>query len=219
MLNSFRILRLDARSHAVSTWKLVIARAATRKILRQISYGWQLHRPDRKSNDTTLRPQFSTVPFGAPNLKLEKIICLLLTAACFAVTAPPAFAALGGDAASVQADQAQINASRRVSQSNGYAVHELQSPTGVVVREFVSSSGKVFAIAWRAPSIPDLRQLLGSYFDEFQKAAALSRRPHAPLFVEHSGLVVQLGGHMRNFTGRAYLPDQVPSGVRAGDIR
>jgi Protein of unknown function (DUF2844) len=28
-----------------------------------------------------------------------------------------------------------------------------------------------------------------------------------------------LGGHMRNFTGPAYLPDQLPSGVRLEDIR
>lgn len=144
---------------------------------------------------------------------------MLLPAVCIAVTAAPAFAALGGDASSIQADQAHINAGRRVSQSNGYAVHELQSPTGALVREYVSSSGKVFAITWQAPSMPDLRQLLGNYFDEFQKSAALNRTPHAPLSVQHPGLVVQLGGHMRNFTGRAYLPDQLPSGVRTGDIR
>ena len=155
--------------------------------------------------------------YGAPKLKLEKIIFMLLAVA---VTALPACAALGGDAASVQADQAHINASRRVSQSNGYAVHELYSPTGAVVREFVSSSGKVFAIAWQAPALPDLRQLLGPYFEEFQQAAALSHRlGRAPLFVEHAGLVVQLGGHMRNFTGRAYLPDQLPSGARTEDVR
>lgn len=145
---------------------------------------------------------------------------MLLTAAWLSVAASPAFAALGGDVASVQADQAHINATRSVSQSNGYAVHELHSPNGSVVREFVSSSGKVFAIAWQAPSLPDLRQLLGPYFDEFQKAAAQGHKPgHAPVFVEHSGLVVQLGGHMRNFTGRAYLPDQLPSGTRMEDIR
>ena len=141
-------------------------------------------------------------------------------AVCLCVAAAPAFAVLGGDAASVQADQAHINASLRVSQSNGYAVHELSSPTGSVVREFVSSYGKVFAIAWQASSPPDLRQLLGSYFDEFQKAAALNHKPgRAPTFVQHSGLVVQLGGHMRSFTGRAYLPDQLPAGVRTEDIR
>ena len=145
---------------------------------------------------------------------------MLLALGGISVPAMPAFAVLGGDATSVQADQAHINASRRVSQSNGYAVYELHSPTGAVIREFVSPSGIVFAVAWQAPSLPDLRQLLGPYFDEFQTAAALSQRPgRAPLFIEHSGLVVQLGGHMRNFTGRAYLPDQLPAGARTEDIR
>lgn len=145
---------------------------------------------------------------------------MFFAAICLCAAALPALAALGGDAASVQADQAHINASLRVSQTNGYAVHELHSPTGSVVREFVSSSGKVFAVAWRSPSPPDLRQLLSLYFDEFQQAAALSHKPgRAPLVVQHSGLVVQLGGHMRSFTGRAYLPDHVPSSARMEDIR
>lgn len=145
---------------------------------------------------------------------------MLLAAACMCGPALPAFAALGGDVASVQADQAHSNASLHVSQSNGYTVHELRSPTGAVVREFAAPSGKVFAVAWQSPALPDLRQLLGAYFVEFQKAAAESRRPgHAPLFVQESGLVVQLGGHMRSFIGRAYLQDQLPSGVRLEEIR
>jgi len=150
----------------------------------------------------------------------DRTISLLLGAICTFASALPALAALGGDVASVQVDQAHINASLRVSPSNGYTVHELRSPNGAVVREFAASSGKIFAIAWQTPALPDLRQLLGSYFEEFQNAAAESRRPgRSPLFIQHSGLVVQLGGHMRSFTGRAYLPDQLPSSVRLEDIR
>jgi hypothetical protein len=194
------------------------------KIPEVISYGWQLaalieylktQRFVRHNASSPIRRYF-----GALKLNLDKTIWRLFAAVCMFVPAVPAFAALGADVSSVQADQAHISASLRVSPSNGYTVHELRSPTGAVVREFASSSGKVFAVAWQAPSLPDLRQLLGSYFDEFQKAAALSRRPgHAPLSVQHSGLAVQLGGHMRSFTGRAYLPDQLPSGVRMEDIQ
>jgi hypothetical protein len=32
-------------------------------------------------------------------------------------------------------------------------------------------------------------------------------------------LIVESGGRMRNFAGRAYLPNLVPAAVSAGDIR
>ena len=106
----------------------------------------------------------------------------------------------------------------RVSQHQAYTVHELQVPYGTRVREYVSpSSGKVFAITWQGPRIPDLRQLLGSYFDEYARAVQ-SRRGHGPLLIEVPGLVVQSAGHQRSFAGRAYLPQEVPSGVRAHNL-
>jgi hypothetical protein len=36
--------------------------------------------------------------------------------------------------------------------------------------------------------------------------------------VHASNLVVQVGGHMRAHSGRAYLPQALPSGVTAGDL-
>jgi Protein of unknown function (DUF2844) len=32
-------------------------------------------------------------------------------------------------------------------------------------------------------------------------------------------MVVQISGHMRAFLGRAYVPQMLPAGVRAEDIR
>jgi Protein of unknown function (DUF2844) len=132
-----------------------------------------------------------------------------------------AFAALGGDLSSVQADQVHMNASLRTSQMPAYTMHELRTPAGIVVHEFASSSGRVFAVSWKGPSPPDLRQLLGSHFADFQQSAEAQRAhgSHGPLFIEHNGLVVQVGGHMRSYTGRAYLPDQMPPEVRVDDLR
>jgi len=133
----------------------------------------------------------------------------------------PSFAALGEDVSSVEADQAHINASLRVSQSSAYTVHELRAPAGVVVREFASPAGRIFAVSWKGPSLPDLRQLLGSHFEDFQQAAQSQNAQgrHGPLFVRQNGLIVEMGGHMRDHTGRAYLPDQLPAGVHAEDLR
>jgi hypothetical protein len=135
------------------------------------------------------------------------------------LTAAPAFAVLGEDVASIQRDQAHIQASVRVTHTSAYSLHELQTPSGVSVREYVSPSGKVFAVAWHGPSRPDLKQLLGSHFEEFRQALQSQNQRHGPVFVQLPRLVVQLGGHMRDFVGRAYLPDQIPPGVRAQEIR
>jgi hypothetical protein len=121
----------------------------------------------------------------------------------------------------VRDDQARINASVRVTQSNAYSVHELHSPKGQVIREFAGPSGKIFAVAWHGPWAPDLQHLLGTHFEEFQQAmqAPQSRAAHGPLLLRQGNLVVELGGHMRDFVGRAYLSDQLPSGVPLQEIR
>lgn len=134
----------------------------------------------------------------------------------------PSFAVLGGDVSSVQVDQAHIKASLHVTQAQNYTIHELRSPSGTVVREYASPGGKVFAVAWQSPTLPDLKQLLGAHFEEFQQAAAHAQVPRAgrgPLIIQHPGLVVELGGRMRAFVGRAYLPDQLPSDVHVEEIR
>ena len=137
-------------------------------------------------------------------------------------TGLPAWASLGGDAASIQADQVHLQSTRTTKPSESYTVHEIQSATGTVVREYVSPEGKVFAIAWHGPWLPDLRQLLGGYFEQYR--AALQSRSSArmvrkPVVIDQPGLVVQIGGHMRAFAGRAYVPGMLPSGVRAEDIQ
>jgi hypothetical protein len=131
------------------------------------------------------------------------------------------FAALGGDVASVQSDVAHLQGSIRVTPNAAYAIHEIQTPTGVTVREYVSPAGKVFAIAWRGPWPPDLQQLLGPYFSKFQQAvqSAKPRAGRAPLSVHRENLVVEHAGHMRSFAGRAYLTDQIPSSVKLESIR
>lgn len=142
------------------------------------------------------------------------------------LSALPAWAALGGSIASVQADQVHMQGTVRRTASASYTVHEIQSASGIVVREYVASTGEsagtVFAVAWQGPWPPDLRQLLGSYFDQYMQAAraqSAARVGRRPLLIEEPGLVVQIGGHPRAFVGRAYVPGMLPAGVRAEEIR
>jgi hypothetical protein len=130
----------------------------------------------------------------------------------------PAFATLGGDVASVAADQAQLAGTATIAQVQKYAVHAIGVPSGAVVREFVSPAGTVFGVAWQGPTMPDLRQVLGPYFDRYVEAAA-HRTQRGSLQIVLPDLVVTSGGHMRAFVGKAYLPDAVPQGVTADEIR
>lgn len=134
------------------------------------------------------------------------------------VAALPARAALGGVEASVGTDRLQIGATLRVLPQPSYTVHELQAPSGTVVREYVSPSGIVFGVAWHGPSMPDLRQVLGTYFDRYVEATS-KRGMRGPVSIEQPGLVVQSSGHMRAFTGKAYIPEALPQGIAADAVR
>jgi hypothetical protein len=152
-------------------------------------------------------------------LKMLVMVALILIAA----TAPVgAWASLGGDAASVQADQIHLQGRRTMKAGNSYTVHEIQGSSGTVVREYVSPEGKVFGVAWQGRWMPDMRQLLGSYFDQYaqaNQAQRASRIRRGPVLINEPGLVVQIGGHPRAFAGRAYIPEMLPSGVRAETIQ
>ena len=71
-----------------------------------------------------------------------------LSAALFAATAPSrsAFATLGEPEVTVQNDVTLARATIKSSQErDSYRVHEIQLPSGTVMREFVGLDGKVFA--------------------------------------------------------------------------
>ncbi len=134
---------------------------------------------------------------------------------------PAAHAALGGNAGTVEADRAQLKGSVQHRQTSFYTVHEITANSGTKVREYVSSGGNVFAVAWSGPFVPNLQQLLGNYFDQYSagvkanKATYVGRRP---LNLELPGLVVHMNGYMRSIRFRAYVPEQIPAGVKQEEL-
>lgn len=146
----------------------------------------------------------------------------LVGAMLLAAAAVPAWAALGGDVASIQADQIHMQGTRKTIAAQSYTVHEIQDASGIVVREYASSSGTVFAVAWHGAWPPDMRQILGSYFEQYVQAAKAqseSRMGRRPLSIDQPGLVAEFGGHARAFSGKAYVPAMLPQGVRPEDIQ
>jgi Protein of unknown function (DUF2844) len=152
--------------------------------------------------------------------RVLSIASFLASAALLLGFSVPAEAVLGGDVNSVEADRVHMKASVNVTQSGPYDVHEMQAPSGTVVKEYVSE-GRVFAVSWHGPFVPDMQQLLGAYFQQYSAAvqAQPKRYGRRPLNIEEPGLVVQMGGHMRAYAGRAYVPEMVPQGVKAEDIK
>ena len=134
----------------------------------------------------------------------------------------PASAVLGGDESSVAADVAQMKASISVTHRDLYSVHEMKIYSGTVVREYVSPGGRVFGVAWQGPFIPDLQQLLGTYFQQYSVAAQSGTNRHASrrfVNIQQPGLIVQASGHMRAYSGRAYDPGLLPQGVGVDVVR
>ena len=138
----------------------------------------------------------------------------LITWAC-----TPALAALGANTASVEIDRQQMSGQLRVVPAAGYSVHEIVTPTKTTVREYVSTTGQVFAVSWQGPLMPDLRQALGSYFEEFQRAARPAPGQRRHLSVEQPDLVVHSSGRMRSFHGVAYVPALLPPNFSPQDIK
>jgi hypothetical protein len=151
----------------------------------------------------------------------DEFKCVVFAAAVLAAALSPrmASATLGEPEITVQSDVAQLRASIKNSEDRAsYRVHEIQLPGGTLLREFVAPDGNVFAVAWKGPSKPNLRQALGKYFDAFASTPKPKFADRRHLQIQQGDLVVQGSGHMRAFSGRAYLASAIPSGVNLGDL-
>lgn len=138
------------------------------------------------------------------------------------VFAVPSYAALGGDLNSVELDKTHMKGSVSIQQGQLYSVHEIKSPDGMTVREYVSTEGRVFGVSWQGPTFPDMQQLMGAYFQQYSAAVHDEKSRHVgrrPLNIQQPGLVIQTSGHMRALTGRVWVPELVPQGVQAEALR
>ncbi|RDK03837.1 DUF2844 domain-containing protein [Paraburkholderia lacunae] len=107
--------------------------------------------------------------------------------------------------------------------SAAYTVNETTTASGTVIREYVAQNNAVFAISWKGPTMAPLSTLLGDYFPSYTQGLAdihaAQGGGYGPAAVRQAGLVVETGGHMGAFHGRAYLPQALPQGLSADDIQ
>ncbi|MGF6596492.1 hypothetical protein P3T23_001199 [Paraburkholderia sp. GAS448] len=124
--------------------------------------------------------------------------------------------------ASSAAPAASSTSSAAPATPASFTIRETTLGNGTVVREYVTSTGTVFGIAWQGPQMPDLSALLGGYFQQYVdgvKAARAAYGRRGAVAVDQDTLVVRSGGHMGAFAGQAWLPRALPAGVSGQDIQ
>lgn len=140
-----------------------------------------------------------------------------------------AWASLGDSERSIEVDRtllkARLNGPASAPSNSGnslFRIHTLVDPHGVLIREFVSNDGKVFAVCWNGATEPDLSVLLGTHFIHYQAAiAAPEKRVYrrGSIRITAQDLVLEKGGHMRALRGRAYVPGLLPAGLNLREVQ
>ncbi len=134
--------------------------------------------------------------------------------------AAPTWAVLGEPESSVNLDARAVRGQVRFETHEGYRVQQVTDPSGAVIREYVSPAGKIFGVAWQGPYLPNMPQLLGSYFTHLQQfAQAQTRRRGGPLTMQNDDFVFSSGGHMRWYHGHAYVPSLLPANLSPGVVQ
>jgi hypothetical protein len=135
-------------------------------------------------------------------------------------------ATLGGPASAVETDHSKFSGVRKSITTTPHGAYSVQEMIveGSTIREYVSSSNTVFAVAWNGHRHPDLSNLLGTYSTDYdlaqKKHARVHGRRHLSIKSENPDrLVVEKWGQMSDVHGRAYSPSLVPTGVSLDDIK
>jgi hypothetical protein len=130
-------------------------------------------------------------------------------------------AALGGYITSVEADRVSMAGALSVTSGIGYSVHEIRTTTGMVIHEYMSDQGNVFAVSWCGPGLPDTTQLLRGYSTQLAQAAtrADSHYNHHHVNIETPDVVMHLGGYLRTRFGYAWAPALLPHGFSVSQIQ
>ena len=99
-----------------------------------------------------------------------------------------------------------------------YDVNTSVLDNGTTVREYVAN-GVVFAVSWTGPFLPDLRTLLGQQFTTLTSETA--RRPKAgnsQVRIVRPDVTIESTGHMRAYSGRAWVTSLLPAGFDTDEI-
>src|SRR5690349_13051674 len=128
-------------------------------------------------------------------------------------------AQLGG---TMPASQVTGNPAQRVLPGSAARVRSTVDAGGTTINEYATGDGLIFAYAWQGPTTPDLTRMLGPYAERYRARAAAQFDATGHLHasrVEQADVIVESGGQMRSYVGRAWLPAALPADVSLVDLR
>lgn len=134
------------------------------------------------------------------------------------LAAAPAWAVLGGDIATVQADAQRLQGVRRASAALDHTVHEIVRPDGGRLRQYANAQGRVFMVRWNQPGKPRLADLLGDHATAYRAAVSqVAAQPglRRQARIEVGDLVVQSTVFLDRHDGSAWLKSQLPASLAA----
>jgi hypothetical protein len=130
------------------------------------------------------------------------------------------WAGLGGGPANLGTVVSQSRADVMSSAGARYTDVQRDLDSGVTVHEYLDADGRVFAVSWAGPYMPNLKEILGAHFSELTAEVAQRKGgDRSRLTVNRSDVVIVSGGHMGAFEGRAWLPSRLPAGLDPRDIK
>ncbi len=132
----------------------------------------------------------------------------------------PAYAGLGGDAASIARDHVALRGiTHTVTPTQLYDLHEITLAGGTTVHEYVTRAGQVFAVTWSGPSIPDLKTMLADHYADYLNAATTPHGSHHVLVVRNATIELQMIKLLRGHVGSARVLALTPPGVDLRALR
>ena len=142
---------------------------------------------------------------------------LLIIFSIFLLAAPlTSQAELGGNLSSIQQGQKTFGSKLTSAAQTGYSIYSQSIDSDLVIKEYLATNGNVFAVTWKGATLPNFQVILGAYYANY--LTALQNNPRA-LFFQDDNLVIESGGVMGGYVGRAYLPKQFPAGITPANIQ
>jgi len=152
-------------------------------------------------------------------MKKSWILLILLGLTTFL---PASHASLGESIDSIEADLKTLRNGRLLPRAHSprFSVHPVKADN-LLLKEFVSQNGAIFAFSWEGNIHPELKSMLGRYLSEYENG--LNSSPKIRGLKKHvvrtQRLLIEYWGHPRHLQGRAIAADLLPQGVKLDEIQ